>query len=429
MPEDRLDAAAHIRLLPQGLSADKRNRPCVCGFQALPWRPPRGEIVLARRRIQYGKLAIGAAPWAGMVALGALLIRSRMKPKPGLSKQEVAPPEHFEQLEPGRGRMAPAPRHIPLIGWRDVIWRTWREVGADRLTTVAASVTFFSLLSIFPALGVFVSLYGLVADVSQVSKQLDQMASVLPAPVLSILGDQMVRLTTGEPAGLSVAFVVSLLLAVWTANGAMKALFDGLNVAYDEVEKRNFFTKTMWTYGFTFALLIFLALTTAILVAAPVVLEALGLADSWMTPARWLAMFVVGYRYAPCRARARWRWVVPGAAWAAGFWLVGSLGFSWYLNNVAHYDATYGSLGAVIGFMMWIWVSVMIVLVGAELNAEIEHQTALDSTTGPPQPMGVRGAAMADTVGLKFIGLREGAGILWGDARRLLHRPPKPPTS
>jgi membrane protein len=371
---------------------------------------PGGEV-LARRKNPFAKMAIGAAPWAGMAALGALLIRSRMKPQPGLSKQTVAPPEHFEQLEPGRGRMAQTPRHIPLMGWRDVAWRTWREVNADRLTSVAASVTFFSLLSIFPALGVFVSLYGLVADVSQVAKQLEQMASVLPAPVLSILGEQMVRLTTGEPAGLSVAFVVSLLLAVWTANGAMKSLFDGLNIAYDEVEKRNFVSKTAWTYGFTLALLVFLALMTAILVAAPVALKAVGLGDSWMTPARWLAMFVVGagafailYRYAPCRARARWRWVAPGAIWAAAFWLIGSLGFSWYLNNFAHYDATYGSLGAVIGFMMWIWVSVMIVLIGAELNAEIEHQTALDSTTGAPKPMGVRGAAMADTVGLKFIG-------------------------
>lgn len=387
--------------------------------------------------MSYAKLAAGVLPWAGMAALGALLVRARTKPKPGLSKPEVAPPEHFEQLEPGRGRMAEAPRHIPAMGWRDVAWRTWREVGADRLPAVAGGVTFFSLLSIFPALGVFVSLYGLIADVGQVSKQLDQMSAVFPAPVLAILGDQMVRLTTGEPAGLSVAFVVSLLLAVWTANGAMKALFDGLNIAYDEAEKRNYFTRTLWTYGFTLALLVFAALTAGVLVAAPVGLAALGLAESWMVPARWLVIFGLGtaafsilYRYAPCRARARWRWVVPGAVWASVFWLLGSLAFSWYLNNVAHYDATYGSLGAVIGFMTWIWVSVMVVLVGAELNAEIEHQTALDSTIGPPKPMGARGAAMADTVGLKFIGLREGAGELLGGARKLagsLRRKDAPP--
>lgn len=357
--------------------------------------------------------------------MGAMLARARMKPQPGLSKPEVAEPAHFEHAEPGCGRMASWPHHIPASGWWDVVWRTYREISHDRLPSVAGSVTFYSLLSIFPALGVFVSLYGLFADIGQVSDQIAQMSTVLPGPVLQIVGEQMVRLSTGEPARLSLAFVVSLLLSVWTANASMKALFDGLNIAYDEDEKRNFFTKTLWTYAFTLALLVFVTVTAAILVALPLALTLFGLAQTWMIPARWLAMmgvataaFSVLYRYAPCRARARWRWVTPGAVWAAAFWLVGSLGFSWYLNNIAHFDATYGSLGAVIGFMMWIWVSIMIVLIGAELNAEIEHQTALDSTTGPSRPMGARGAAMADTVGLRFIGLRKGAGIIWGDVRR-----------
>jgi membrane protein len=146
-------------------------------------------------------------------------------------------------------------------------------------------------------------------------------------------------------------------------------------------------------------------------VALPLAFKFLGLGELgvvWIV-LRWLILLAVGagafcvvYRYAPCRARARWRWVTPGGLFAAGFWLVGSLGFSWYVNNVAHYDATYGSLGAVIGFMMWIWFSVMVILIGGELNAEIEHQTARDSTTGAEMPLGERGAAMADTVGLSF---------------------------
>lgn len=387
-----------------------------------------------------GRLLLGAAPWAGMAALGALLIKTAAAPKPGLSKQITAEPEQFEQLEPGRGRLADSPFEIPRRGWKDVLWRTWREVSHDRLSAVAGSVTFYTLLAIFPALGVFVSLYGLVADVSQVSGQLEALSSVFPADVLTIVGEQMVRLASSRPANLSAAFVLSLLLSIWSANAAMKALFDGLNIAYDEAEKRNFFYRSALTYGFTGALLLFLVAMSGILVAAPLVLDELGLWSGWLIPVRWMILlaiatggFSIVYRYGPCRARARWRWVRVGAAVAAVLWLAVSLAFSWYLNNVAHFDVTYGSLGAVIGFMMWVYLSVMVVLIGAELNAEIEHQTAIDTTTGAPLPMGARGAAMADTVGLAFVGVKKGVGLLWTDTRRqvrnLVTRGPKtPPT-
>ncbi|MET0274719.1 MAG: YihY/virulence factor BrkB family protein [Phenylobacterium sp.] len=391
-----------------------------------------------RRRAGVGRLLLGAVPWAGMAALGALWVSAAAKPQPGLSKQVVAAPEHFEALEPGRGRLAEHPHHIPWRGWRDVAWRTYREVSHDRLTAVAGSVTFYTLLAVFPALGVFVSLYGLIADVGQVSDQLIALNMVFPRQVVGIVGDQMIRLTTQRPEALSLAFLVSLLLSVWSSNAAMKALFEGLNVAYDEVEKRNFFFRNVLTYAFTFALIAFLALMTGILVAAPPVLDRLGLWSGWLIPARWLLLlglatvaFAIVYRHGPCRARARWRWVTWGAAMAAVAWMSGSLVFSWYLNHVAHFDVTYGSLGAVIGFMLWIWFSVVVVLIGAELNAEIEHQTALDSTTGAPMPMGQRGAAMADTVGLAFVGVRQGVGILWRDTRRqvgnLVRRPPPKP--
>jgi membrane protein len=206
----------------------------------------------------------------------------------------------------------------------------------------------------------------------------------------------------------------------------MKALFDGLNIAYDEVEKRHYVGRTALTYAFTLAALAFLAVMSVILVAAPIYLRRWGWSGSslWWIPLRWLVLFAVAaagfavvYRYGPCRATARWRWVTSGAVFAATLWLGGSLGFSWYLNNIAHFDVTYGSLGAVIGFMMWIWFSVMLVLIGAELNAEIEHQTACDSTTGPAMPLGERGAAMADTVGLAFSVRRAWRSVL-ADGRR-----------
>ena len=385
-------------------------------------------------------LAMGTAPWVAAAAMTAAWWRGRPKtPTPSLSKQTAADPAHLEATEPGRGRLAASPRRIPAAGWKDVLWRTLREVTHDRLTVVAGSVTFYTLLAIFPALGVFVSLYGLIADVSTVRGQLEQLAYVFPAPVLEIVGDQMMRLATTRPASLSVAFIFSLMLSLWSANASMKSLFDGLNIAYDEVEKRNFFTLNALTYGFTLALLVFLIVVTAVLVGAPIWLEGLGLWTGWLIPARWLALwlvassaFTVVYRYGPCRRPARWRWVNMGGAVAAALWLPGSLAFSWYLNNIAHFDVTYGSLGAVIGFMMWIWFSVMVVLIGAELNAEIEHQTAVDSTVGAPKPMGQRGAAMADTVGLRFVGFRKGAGMLWGDTRRQMgnlvkRKPPSAP--
>jgi membrane protein len=374
------------------------------------------------------------APWAALVGFTALLVRPRTprpartrggravtepKPRPGLSRATVAEPEVFEAQEPGRGRLAGGPWEVPGLGWRDIAWRTWQEVNADRLTVVAGSVTYYTLLAVFPALGVFVSLYGLIADVTAVREQLVQLAGILPPEAVSLIGEQMLRLATGKAAGLSVAFVVSLLLSLWSANAGMKSLFDGLNIAYDETEKRNYLARTALTYGFTAALIVFMTAVSAVLVAAPIALERLGLRTDLLLAARWplvfvlaAAAFTVAYRFGPSRQPARWRWLVPGGVAAAVFWMAGSAGFSWYLNNVASLDATYGSLGAVIGFLLWVWFSVMVVLIGAELNSEIEHQTALDSTTGPPMPMGERGAAMADTVGRRFIGFREGAGLV-----------------
>jgi len=379
------------------------------------------------------------APWALTAALAAAWwnatrarpapqpLRVEPKPQPGLSRHTIAEPAHFEAQEPGRGRVAERPRHIPWRGWKDILWRTWREISQDRLTVVAGSVTYYTLLAIFSALGVFVSLYGLIADVRLVEQQLVQLSAIFPPEAVRLLGEQMLRLANGKAAGLSAAFVISLLFSIWSASAGMRSLFDGLNIAYDETEKRNYLLRTAMTYGFTLALLVFLALVSGILVAAPIALEALRLREDWMIAARWplvyavaAGAFTIAYRYGPSRRLARWRWLIPGGAAAAFLWMAGSAGFSWYLNNVARLDATYGSLGAVIGFMLWIWFSVMVVLMGAELNAEIEHQTAMDSTTGPPKPMGQRGAAMADTVGLRFVGVRQGASQLLDIARRQL---------
>ncbi|MET3665261.1 YihY/virulence factor BrkB family protein [Caulobacter sp. 1776] len=359
------------------------------------------------------------APWIVLLAAAPFVLPKKpaesveepIVAPPGLSEDRAMPPAEFDQAEPRRGRAARHPTHIPLLGWRDILWRTWREITVDRLPAVAGGVTFYTLLALIPAIGAFVSLYGLFADVRTVEEQLRSMQGVFPASVVQIVGEQMLRLATQGEGKLGVAFAFSLLLSIWSANASMRALFDGLNIAYDEDEKRHLVPRTLLSYVFTLCALLYAAVASGVLIVTPFLLKAARLSalDGVLAPIRWLivlamtaAAFAVLYRFAPSRAQARWRWVWIGAAAASAGWLFGSLGFSVYVNRIAHYDATYGPLGAVIAFMVWVWFSIMAILVGAELNAEIEHQTAVDSTTGPERPMGERGAAMADTVGLAF---------------------------
>jgi membrane protein len=311
-----------------------------------------------------------------------------------------------EASEPGRGRDAARPAEIPRRGWRDVLWRTWLEFNKDRVPAVAGGVAFFCILAIFPALAAFVSLYGLFADVNVAIKHLTLLAGVLPAASLSFVGEQMVRVAAGRPEGLGLAFGISLLVSLWSANAGVKALFDGLNIIYEEREKRGLARLNLVSLAFTFGALVFVVVVLAAVVALPVALGLLGVRDDLMWALRWplllaLAMgwFSAIYRFGPSRAPPRWRWVNWGSAVAAILWLLASMLFSEYVGRFGHYDKTYGSLGAAIGFMTWIWITVIVILMGAELNAEMEHQTAVDSTTGAPEPMGRRGARMADTLG------------------------------
>jgi membrane protein len=378
------------------------------------FRPPRQNPVLLKDAVYR------LAPWLAVLTLIALWPRPpksappRLGPRPdlpGMSEGRIGAPRTLGRLEPGRGREARRPAEVPLRGWKDIVWRTWREINADRLPAVAGGVTFYALLAIFPAIAAFVSLYGLFADVSLVGKQLNDLSRVFPAPVISLVGDQMLRLTQSHHAKLGIAFAVSVLLSIWSANAGMTALCDGLNIAYDEAERRSFVKRRALTLGFTAGLVGFVAAASWLLIGLPEMIADAGLwrFNLLWGPLRWVVIllgstliFAALFRFGPCRAKARWRWVRWGAVFSSLTWLVGSLAFSTYLNTLAHYDATYGPLGAVVAFMVWLWFSIMAILIGAELNAEIEHQTAVDSTTGPELPMGERGAAMADTVGRPF---------------------------
>jgi membrane protein len=290
---------------------------------------------------------------------------------------------------PGRGLGADSPAEIPLSGWKDILLRTAREFGQDRITQVAGGVAFFALLAVFPAMAAFVSLYGLFADVAQAEKQISLLSGVLPRDTLAFAADQMARFAAKGTGQLSFAFAVSVLVSIWSANGAVKALFDGLNVAYEQQEKRGLITLNLYSLAFTLGGLIFAALALSAVVAAPAALALVGYNRSlaWLSVLRWPVLLAAAvtalsvlYRYGPSRTRARWRWITWGGAIAATLWLIASMLFSWYVGAFAHYDRTYGSLGAVVGFMTWIWLSSIIVLAGAELNAEIEAQTSVDTS-------------------------------------------------
>jgi membrane protein len=311
--------------------------------------------------------------------------------------------------EPGRGRRATAPWQIPWAGWKDILWRVYASINDNRLLAVAAGVVFYSLLAIFPAIAAFVSLYGLIADASTIDSHLSLAAGIFPAGAVDILHEQITRLTAKTGAKLGLGFVTGLAIALWSANAGMKGIIDALNVVYDEKEKRSFVKLNLLSLLFTLVAIFSLIIALAAVVIAPIVFSAVGLSSLpglAIAALRWPLLLVLAaialaaiYRYGPSRTEARWQWLSFGSVAAAVAWLIGSVLFSWYISHFGAYNATYGSLGAAVGMMMWMWISAIVILLGGELNAEIEHQTAHDSTVGSEKPLGERGAVMADTIG------------------------------
>lgn len=255
-----------------------------------------------------------------------------------------------------------------------------RSFTSDQIPAVAAGVTFFCMLALFPALSAFVSLYGLFGDVGAARREVEGLYGLLPDGAISVLTDQLDRLGRADHGGLGVAFSVSLVASLWSSNAGVKALMAGLNDAYEATEHRNFISLNLRSLGFTVGLVLLAVLAASAVVAAPATLALFGLGRlAGAAALRWplvllvvMALVSLLYRYGPCRPRSRWRWLTPGGALAAVAWLCMSLGFSWYVANFGHYDRTYGSLGAIVGFLTWIWLSTMVVLYGAELNAELE---------------------------------------------------------
>jgi membrane protein len=307
-----------------------------------------------------------------------------------------------------RGRSAVTPAQIPARGWKEIVARVWANISRHRVLAIAAGVTFYALLAVFPAIAAIVAIYSLFADPSTIRAHLDSLSTVLPSGAVSVLGDQISRIAAQGRASLGVATLIGLAVSLWSANAGMKAVFDALNVVYQEDEKRGFFKLNAQSLGFTVAAVVLALLALAAVVALPPALSFIGLSSkvqNWIDVLRWpllllcvtLAASVI-YRYGPSRNEAKWRWLSWGAVLFAVGWLAASLMFSWYTSSFGNFNQTYGSLGAVVGFMMWIWITNIVLLTGAEVNAEMEHQTARDTTRGETRPMGRRGAVVANTV-------------------------------
>jgi len=310
--------------------------------------------------------------------------------------------------ESDRGRKADSPSEVPKKGWLDILTRTKHEMDQDNLSIVAAGVAFYWFLAFVPALGAVISVYALIADPADVSEHMASLAQVMPGEIMPMLREQMARLAS-ENTTAGVSAVVALLLALYGSSKAATALIQGLNIAYDEEEKRGFLKLQGVALVLTLVGVVGAVIALGLVAVLPGILEHLPLgraAELAASVARWpilvggfmLALAVL-YRVAPSRDAPKWKWVSWGAAVATGLWVLGSAIFSLYASKFGNYDKTYGSLGALVIFLMWLFLTAYVILIGAELNSEMERQTAKDTTKGAPKPLGTRRAYSADTIG------------------------------
>jgi membrane protein len=330
----------------------------------------------------------------------------------GISEREVSEQRaeaHGGGLEPGRGRHAQNPGQIPAAGWRDILLRVYHKIGEDNASLVAAGIALNSLLAIFPALAVAVLIYGLFSSPASVSEDMKPFFAILPPDAAKLLQDQLQSLVAPAHVRLGLGALISALLAFWSARQGIAAIMTATNIAYYERERRGFFTQVAISLGFTLSAVLAFLMMLVLGVAVPLIVQVLPLgpaAAAAILIVRWILLwlFAIGaltvvYRYAPDRRVPQWRWVTWGSAAAATLWLLGSALFELYVNHFSSYGATYGAIGGVIVLIMWFYLGGYAIVLGAEINAEMEHQTAVDTTEGPPKPMGKRGAYVADTLG------------------------------
>jgi membrane protein len=306
------------------------------------------------------------------------------------------------------GRLAARPGEIPWPGWKAVLRRVGAEMITDRVSLVAAGCAFYATLALFPAISMLISIYGLAFDPSTVEPQLGVLRDLLPPAAYTLIADRVHLLVTRRPSTLGIGLVFSTAVTLWSAAAATKGLITALNIAYEETEQRSILRYQLTTFSITLLAIIGAVVGLAVLVGLPAAFAFVGVSAHKEALLRvaslgLLVLFVLAslsalYRYGPCREQPRWHWVTPGSVLATVLWVAVSALFSIYVGRFASYDAAYGPIAAVAGVMMWFFVTVYVVLLGAELNAELELQTVQDSTDGPPAPIGERGAYVADHV-------------------------------
>ncbi|NND91214.1 MAG: YihY/virulence factor BrkB family protein [Granulosicoccus sp.] len=319
------------------------------------------------------------------------------------------PTEEQTRQEKQRGRRARVPYRIQLIGWWDIARRLFKSIGEQNMSILAAGVAFYALLAIFPALAAMVTIYALLSDPQTVADHVTRAQVFLPADVVKFFNEQLRTLSAQPVEGLSLNLVSGILFAIWSAHKGVDALVRAIGVAYHEPETRGLVRLNLLTYLLTFAAIMFVVIVLILMVVLPSVTALLTLPAWWDTfvpIVRWLVFIGVVslaiatlYRYAPARRPAKWRWLSTGAVVATILWVIGSALFSYYVSQFGTYNETYGALGAIIVLLLWFYISSYAVIVGAALNAETEHQTLRDTTTGKAKPMGKRGAIVADTIG------------------------------
>ena len=306
------------------------------------------------------------------------------------------------------GAHAEEPREVPRRGWVQIAKRAWKESQEDQISLIAAGVAFYSFMALFPALIAGLLLYGLVQSPSEIQAQAADWTKTLPGDAASVVTRQLEQLSQSNHQSLGIGLVVSLVLALWSAAGGVGNLITAVNIAYDEEDGRNFIQRKLLALGLTLAAIVFVVLVLAVVAGAPAVLDTVvgsGPARWAAEVGRWLLLFLamsgalsVLYKLAPDRADARFTWVTIGSVTATLAWLVASVGFSLYVSHFSSYAKTYGALAGVVVLLLWLWMTMFLVLLGAELNAEAEQQTIADTTTGPARPLGEREAVKADSV-------------------------------
>ncbi len=317
---------------------------------------------------------------------------------------EQAEAKRLEGQYPGAG--ADKPTEIPAKGWLQVVRRGLKEFSADQMPLMAAGVAFYAFLSLVPTLIAATLVYGLVTSPEDVQRQIDELSSVLPQDAANLVGGQMADLASAKNTGLGFGLLVSLALALWSASGGTGNLISAVNTAYDEKETRNFIKKRGLALALTVGAIIVFVLTASLVAVFPAVANALGvtgIARVGLEALRWVVLLAVLaialavlYRLAPDRDDPKIKWTSVGAVVAIVVWVLASVVFSLYVNNFGSYGKTYGALAGIVILLTWLWLSVVAILLGAEINAEMEKQTVKDTTTGPDKPLGERSAVKAD---------------------------------